>query len=47
MLSQAETAIKASDMPPEKKREELDKIRQIKIKVATLVRETFDKTKPQ
>ena len=47
MLSQAETAIKASDMPSEKKREELDKIRQIKIKVATLVRETFDKTKPQ
>ena len=47
MLSQAETAIKASDMPSEKKREELDKIRQIKIKVATLVRETFDKTNPQ
>jgi len=47
MLSQAETAIKASDMPPEKKREELDKIRQIKIKFAASVREVFDKTKPQ
>jgi hypothetical protein len=47
MLSQAETAIKASDMPPEKKREELDKIRQIKIKFAASVREVFEKTKPQ
>ena len=47
MLSQAETAIKASDMPPEKKREELDKIRQVKIKFAASVREVFDKTKPQ
>ena len=47
MLSQAETAIKASNMEPAKKREELDKIRQIKIKFATSVREVFDKTKPQ
>jgi hypothetical protein len=47
MLTQAETAIKASNMEPEKKREELDKIRQIKIKFATSVREVFDKTKPQ
>jgi hypothetical protein len=47
MLNQTETAIKASDMDPAKKREELDKIRQIKIKFAASVREAFDKTKPQ
>jgi hypothetical protein len=47
MLTQAETAIKASNMEPEKKREELDKIRQVKIKFAASVREVFDKTKPQ
>jgi hypothetical protein len=34
-------------MEPEKKREELDKLRQIKIKFATSVREVFEKTKPQ
>jgi len=47
MLSQAEAAIKASNMDPEKKREELDKIRQTKIKFAASVREAFEKTKPQ
>ena len=47
MLTKAEAAIKASDMDPEKKREQLDKIRQIKIKLATSVREAFDKTKPR
>jgi hypothetical protein len=47
MLNQTETAIKASDMDPAKKREELDKIRQIKIRFAASVREAFDKTKPQ
>jgi hypothetical protein len=47
VLTKTEAAIKASDMDPDKKREQLDKIRQIKIKLATSVREAFDRTKPQ
>jgi len=47
MLTKAEAAIRASNMSPEEKRERLDNIRQTKIRIATTVREVFDKTKPQ
>jgi hypothetical protein len=47
MLTKAEAAVKASNMSPEEKRERLDNIRQTKIKMATAVREAFDKTKLQ
>jgi hypothetical protein len=47
VLTKTEAAIKASDMDPDQKREQLDKIRQIKIKLATSVRGAFDRTKPQ
>lgn len=43
-LTQAERAIAASNMSPEVKREQLDKIRKIKIAVAQTVREVSDKT---
>jgi len=43
-LAQAERAIAASNMSPEAKREQLDKIRKIKIAVAQTVREVSDKT---
>lgn len=43
-LTQAERAIAASNMTPEAKREQLDKIRKIKIAVAQTVREVSDKT---
>ena len=43
-LTQAERAIAASSMTPEAKREQLDKIRKIKIAVAQTVREVSDKT---
>jgi hypothetical protein len=44
MLTQAERAIAASDMTPEAKREQLDKIRKIKIALANTTREISDKT---
>ena len=44
-LTQAERAIRASDMPPEEKRQRLDEIRQIKITLAKTYREAADKTK--
>jgi hypothetical protein len=44
MLTQAERAIAASNMSPEAKREQLDKIRKIKTAVARTVREASDKT---
>jgi hypothetical protein len=43
-LTQAERAIAASNMSPEAKRAQLDKIRKIKIAVAQTVREVSDKT---
>jgi hypothetical protein len=46
-ITQAERAIKASDMTPTEKRKELDEMRQIKIQLAKSVRESVDKTKPQ
>ena len=44
MLTQAERAIAASKMTPEAKREQLDKIRKIKIGLANTTREISDKT---
>lgn len=46
-LTQAEGAIRASNMTPDEKRKELDTIRQAKIKIATAFREGADKTKRQ
>jgi hypothetical protein len=43
-LTQAERAINASNMSPEAKREQLDKIRKLKTAVAQTVREVSDKT---
>ena len=43
-LTQAERAIAASNMSPEAKREQLDKIRKLKTAVAQTVREVSDKT---
>jgi hypothetical protein len=43
-LTQAERAIAASNMSPETKRAQLDKIRKLKIAVAQTVREVSDKT---
>ena len=44
MLTQAERAVAASDMTPEAKREQLDKIRKIKIALENTTREISDKT---
>jgi hypothetical protein len=44
MLTQAERAIAASNMTPEAKREQLDKIRKMKIGLANTTREISDKT---
>jgi hypothetical protein len=46
-LTKYETAIKASDMSPEEKRRRLDEARQMKIRLATSVREAADRTTPQ
>jgi hypothetical protein len=44
MLTQAERAVAASKMTPEAKREQLDKIRKLKIGLANTTREISDKT---
>ena len=46
-LTKYEAEIKASSRTPEKKREELDRIRQLKIKFATSVRAAFDRKELQ
>jgi hypothetical protein len=46
-LTKYETQIKASNRTPDKKREELDRIRQLKIKFATSVRAAFDRKELQ
>jgi hypothetical protein len=46
-LTKYEAQIKASNRTPEKKREELDRIRQLKIKFATSVRAAFDRKELQ
>lgn len=46
-LSQAERAIRASDLSPDEKRQRLDQIRQAKIRIAASARQAADKTTPQ
>jgi hypothetical protein len=46
-INQAMNAIRASSMTPDQKREKLDKLRELQIKLATTTREAFDKTTPQ
>jgi len=46
-INQAMNAIRASSMTPDQKREKLDKLRALQIKLATNTREVFDKTTPQ
>ena len=46
-LTKYEAQIKASNRTPDKKREELDRIRQLKIKFATSVRAAFDRKELQ
>jgi hypothetical protein len=46
-LTQYEQAVRASDATPEKKREQLDSIRQMKIRVSATVRGAADKTIPR
>jgi hypothetical protein len=46
-LTQYENAIKASNVPPEQKRQQLDDIRKIKTRFATTVEQATDKTIPR
>lgn len=46
-IKAAETAIQASNLSPEDKRARLDEMRQMRIKVASLVRDAYDKTARQ
>ena len=46
-LTQYERAVRASNLTPEEKREKLGEIRQMKIKLSSMVREAVDKTAPQ
>ena len=46
-LTQYENAIKASNIPPEQKREQLDNIRKIKTRFSTTVEEATDRTIPR
>ena len=46
-ITQAMNAVKASNMPPEEKRAQLDKLQKIRIMIAQSVREVLDKTTRQ
>ena len=46
-LTQYENAIKASDAPPEQKRQQLDEIRKMKTRFATTVEQATDRTTPR
>ena len=46
-LTQYENAIKASDAPPEQKRQQLDEIRKMKTRFATTVEQATDRTIPR
>jgi hypothetical protein len=46
-LTQYERAVRASDLTPEEKRERLAEIRQMKIKLSSMVRGAVDRTEPQ
>lgn len=46
-FSKAETAIRAAAISPPEKRDQLDKIRRLKIQYSAMMRDAFDKTTPQ
>jgi hypothetical protein len=46
-LTQYERAVRASDLTPEEKRERLAEIRQMKIKLSSMVRAAVDRTELQ
>jgi hypothetical protein len=46
-ITKFERAIRASSKSPDEKREALERARQLKIRIATSVRSTLDRTKPQ
>ena len=46
-LTQYERAVRASDLTPEEKRERLAEIRQMKIKLSSMVRAAVERTEPQ
>lgn len=46
-LTQYERAVRASNLTPEEKREKLAEIRQMKIKLSSMVRAAVDRTEPQ
>jgi hypothetical protein len=46
-IKQAEAAINASSLSPDEKRERLDRLRDLKIRIAQNVRGALERTKPQ
>lgn len=44
LITQAMNAVKASNLPPDQKRAKLDELQALRIKIATNIREVFDKT---
>ena len=44
LITQAINAVKASNLPPDQKRVKLDELQALRIKIATNIREVFDKT---
>jgi hypothetical protein len=46
LVTQAMNAVKASNLPPDQKREKLDELQALRIKIATNIREAFDRTTP-
>ena len=46
LVTQAMNAVKASNLPSDQKREKLDELQALRIKIATNIREAFDRTTP-
>jgi hypothetical protein len=46
LITQAMNAVKASNLPPDQKRAKLDELQALRIKIATNIREAFDRTTP-
>ncbi len=44
LITQAMNAVKASNLSPDQKRAKLDELQALRIKIATNIREVFDKT---
>jgi hypothetical protein len=44
LITQAMNAVKASNLPPDQKRAKLDELQALRIKIATNIREVFDRT---